>query len=170
MVEKGFCQCGCGAKTSIARQNRPRFGWVIGEPLRFILNHDKRKFRDPWDVDPVTGCWIWKLCLGKKGYGNYGGRLAHLVIYEKFKGAKPPNTTLDHTCRVRKCVNPDHLEPVPHRINCHRGLRTKITTEDVLEIRALIASGVRSSIVAKRFGIARDYARSVGTMHNRVLG
>lgn len=38
-ISKGFCQCGCGGKTKLAQQTNKRFGWVNGEPVRYILGH-----------------------------------------------------------------------------------------------------------------------------------
>jgi hypothetical protein len=39
MIPEGYCQCGCGGKTSLATRNDKRIGWVKGKPLRFINNH-----------------------------------------------------------------------------------------------------------------------------------
>ena len=35
----------------------------------------------------------------------------------------PRGLELDHLCRVRSCVNPEHLEPVTHKVNMQRGPR-----------------------------------------------
>lgn len=76
--------------------------------------------------EPNTGCWLW---CGQEVFGGYGafwgGRRtvkAHRFSYEIKFGAVPPGFQLDHLCRVRLCVNPDHLEPVTHRENCLRGI------------------------------------------------
>ena len=42
-IPLGYCQCGCGQKTTIAKQTDPRYGSVLGCPCRFLHNHDKRK-------------------------------------------------------------------------------------------------------------------------------
>jgi hypothetical protein len=50
-----------------------------------------------------------------------GTALAHRVSYEIYKGAIPDGMQVDHLCRVRSCVNPDHLEAVPQATNLERG-------------------------------------------------
>lgn len=87
-------------------------------------------------VDPVerfwshvekqpNGCWHWTAGRLDCGYGTfYDGRkcLAHRWSYEHFVGPIPPGLEIDHLCRVRRCVNPSHLEPVTHRENALRGV------------------------------------------------
>jgi hypothetical protein len=53
------------------------------------------------------------------------GRLlhAHRVVYEALVGPIPDGLELDHLCRVLRCVNPDHLEPVTHAENVARGVK-----------------------------------------------
>lgn len=73
------------------------------------------------------GCWLWTGSLDRNGYGyirETAGRRklrAHRVVYEYVVGPIPDGMELDHLCRVRSCVNPDHLEPVTHRENQRRG-------------------------------------------------
>lgn len=69
------------------------------------------------------GCWLWLGYVGiRNGYGSFGaGKLAHRVAYEAFVGAIPPGLQIDHLCKVRRCVNPDHLEAVTQRENLLRG-------------------------------------------------
>lgn len=79
-------------------------------------------------VEPVTesGCWLWLGALSGSGYGQYQSdgptKMAHRTFYELYRGAIPPKMTIDHLCRVRCCVNPDHLEAVPNRTNVLRGI------------------------------------------------
>lgn len=72
------------------------------------------------------GCWEWVGAMHRTGYGvnglPYGGsRMAHRVAYCLMKGGIPKGLDLDHLCRNRRCVNPDHLEPVSRRENLLRG-------------------------------------------------
>ena len=72
-----------------------------------------------------AGCWLWRGGLSN-GYGSlsYEGRheLVHRIAYKLLVGPIPSGLTLDHLCRVRHCVNPAHLEPVPQRTNVLRGI------------------------------------------------
>lgn len=76
-----------------------------------------------------NGCWEWLGAHNDKGYGHFdvGSRnsrktmITHIYSYETFVGPIPEGKELDHTCRNRGCVNPDHLEPVTHIENCRRG-------------------------------------------------
>jgi hypothetical protein len=42
-IEPGFCQCGCGGRTKIAKESDPKRGWMKGRPLRFLRGHSARK-------------------------------------------------------------------------------------------------------------------------------
>ncbi len=72
-----------------------------------------------------NGCWIWLGNKNYKGYGLFsnGGHLvsAHRFAYENAKGKIPDGFILDHLCRNRSCVNPEHLEIVTNQENCQRG-------------------------------------------------
>lgn len=76
-------------------------------------------------VDATGDCWEW---IGGRahGYGmmRFKGQrgLAHRLIYESLVGPIPDGLTLDHLCRVRHCVNPDHLEVVTMGENIRRGV------------------------------------------------
>jgi HNH endonuclease len=66
--------------------------------------------------DPST-CVLWTRAVDSQGYGQFKVRYknlkAHRWAYEQWVGPIPEGLTLDHLCRVKKCVNPVHLEVVP---------------------------------------------------------
>lgn len=123
------CECGCGHLAPLAQHTDAAKGWVRGHPLRFILGHAGRGARKPVsDVDYLlveeTGCWEWQRGIGPDGYGHakrngvQGG--AHRYYYEQAKGPIPDGLEIDHLCRNRACVNPDHLEAVTRSVNASR--------------------------------------------------
>jgi len=76
-------------------------------------------------VTKTSGCWFWLGELNGCGYGRvYMGKrriAAHRIAYELWVAPIPEGLTIDHLCRVRHCVNPDHLEPVTQKVNTLRG-------------------------------------------------
>jgi len=85
----------------------------------------REKFEERYEPEPNSGCWLWTAGM-RGGYGRLvvdGRKLhAHSVAYRLFKGEPPEGTEIDHLCRVRACVNPQHLEAVSHRTNVLRGV------------------------------------------------
>lgn len=81
-------------------------------------------------------CWLWRAQLDRDGYGRFSlngqRRGAHRVAYEAIHGPMAPGMTIDHICRVRHCVNPDHLEAITHKENVNRGLR-KLKFEEIVK-------------------------------------
>ena len=93
-------------------------------------------------VEKTESCWLWigAISPANGGYGQFRvggtpGRLvrAHIFGYLALRGDIPAGYELDHrchdplkcaggnTCPHRRCVNPNHLEPVTHRVNQLRG-------------------------------------------------
>lgn len=72
----------------------------------------------------TSGCWLWTGCTDGTGYAqmtiDYKSLKAHRVAYEAYVGPIPEGLQLDHLCRVRHCVNPEHLEPVTALENMRR--------------------------------------------------
>jgi len=102
-------------------------------------------------VDESTGCWLYQGALNHGGYSENGH---HRKMYVKKYGPVPKGKTLDHLCRIRHCVNPDHLEPVfPHENSRRSPLITKLTAEKVIEIRKKVSEKTPYRLLAEHFGV-----------------
>lgn len=116
ILAKGLCS---------GHYQRQRLGYSARGPIR-------PKICDPFErlstYVQVTGCcWYWIGAINDAGYGvaaagNGRSKLAHLWVYELLIGPTPKGLDGDHLCRVHSCVNPDHIEFVPHLVNLMRGV------------------------------------------------
>lgn len=81
-------------------------------------------------VDNETGCILWARSCFSNGYGQFkcAGKnwKAHRFSYTAAMGVIPPGLTIDHLCRVRRCVNPLHLEAVTMEENWARRPREAV--------------------------------------------
>ena len=96
--------------------------------LKKHLRSAGRILNDPrCEPIPETGCIVFLWSANRK-YANGGddyvrvnweGKrvLAHRLSWEQERGAVPTGLVLDHTCRVRSCINPDHLRVVTNKEN-----------------------------------------------------
>lgn len=68
-----------------------------------------------------SGCWVWTGKLDEKGYSvaSYFGKKTsgYRLSYEMFVGPIPAGLQIDHLCRNKACVNPEHLEAVTMSVN-----------------------------------------------------
>lgn len=79
-----------------------------------------------WEkVRKTDSCWLWTGAIADTGYGTHGidgkTKLAHRIAVELDGRSIPKGMVVDHLCRVRNCVRPDHLEVVTFRVNIARG-------------------------------------------------
>lgn len=141
-----------------------------------LTSQDIKRFWSHVDKSPGQGpkgnCWGWTKGL-VSGYGDfatwdgttkrryYAHRLALFLTNGRW-------TTLFvcHECDWPPCCNPAHLFEGDQAANLHdmfikgrscRGEKqgnSKLTAPQVLEIRALVAAGIRQKVIAKQFGIS----------------
>lgn len=118
--------------------------------------------------DP-NGCWLWLDHIKATGYGEFrDGKKkvrAHRFAYEIIFGSIPKGMHLMHNCDRRNCVNPWHMTVGTAldnqrdmtakgrgRIGSRNG-SAKLTEQDVMKIKDLLAQGFSQSQIAKRFGV-----------------
>lgn len=131
-AEPKACECGCGRLAPLATQTDSRLGHTKGQPMRFIRGHANRN-PEPWteeDRGYASPCWICQLSKTPEGYAHMSDgtgyqRPAHRVMWERERGPIPEGLQIDHLCRQRDCVNPDHLEPVTPAENVRRSLAAR---------------------------------------------
>ena len=146
-----------------------------------------------WDkVHKTSTCWLWTAATNKDtGYGvfnvgNHRTAHAHKLAYLNLVGPVPPGLEIDHVCRVRRCVNPAHMQAVTHRTNDLRGtsimaenarkthcvhghpfagdnlrVRVRVTRGRILEERVCVTCNKRIAAESQRRRIARRRRQGV---------
>lgn len=129
--------CGEPAKGGLGWCRRHYQKWYnTGDPLapdKYTRRGAPLRERLEARIIKTDYCWFWTGKPNRSGYGVIGitdenGRklyMAHRVAYEVFAGPIPEGLVLDHLCRNRACVRPDHLEPVEQLENVRRGAATE---------------------------------------------
>lgn len=101
-----------------------------GDPLKVLPPSGGQRAKNPsslfWvKVDAEGDCWEWLGARRPNGYGIFASRGvnhgAHRFAWELLVGKIPEGLVIDHLCKNRGCVNPDHLEPVTYSVNNIRG-------------------------------------------------
>jgi hypothetical protein len=119
-------------------------------------------------------CFVWLRGKDKNGYGcitfDKESLRTHREMYRLKKGNIEPGKMVCHTCDNTSCCNPKHLylgtakQNTADMINRKRNLtdsggflgRSKLTKEDVIEIRKLLDLGVTQAHLARKYSIGRD--------------
>lgn len=102
---------------------------ALGSAAAAVANTQdaQERFMRQVEIIQSSGCWEWQGTLQKNGYSTFGleakSLRGHRWSYEHFIGPIPEGLQIDHLCRNRSCVNPEHLEPVTARENSRRAMR-----------------------------------------------
>ena len=106
-------------RKALIKYNIPRRR--VGRPNK----HTRKNFYSKIKILP-NGCWEWQAKIhNPTGYGhlfiNRKTFLAHRISYILHKGTIPNGLVVNHLCRNRKCVNPNHLEVITLKENILKG-------------------------------------------------
>jgi len=111
--------CTCEVCTFIA-QIRPEITAKLAAKYERTMQKRTAQIRQRSKV-VESGCWEWQGALTPDGYGHVAwldiSQLAHRCSYTLLVGPIPEGLQIDHMCRNRKCVNPDHLQAVTAELN-----------------------------------------------------
>jgi hypothetical protein len=156
----GLCMCGCGNPVPRAAKTRSATGTVKGEFVRYLRGHNKRNYFGPeYEIDPITGCWNWRHYVNEGGYAmravNGYPHLAHRLIYVEIVGPIPDGHQLHHRCENKRCVNPDHVEPLTPKAHKHlsRWGTAKLSYPIAAQIRSR-AGNESVQTLATEFGVS----------------
>ena len=115
---------GSAAQTASRLASSVRTARMQTNPIPTLTPRQEENFWNKVDVVPGC-CWEWQGCRLPTGYGRVGignrGFYAHRVAFVLLTRQSIDGVEIDHLCRNRRCVNPDHLEPVTHQVNQLRG-------------------------------------------------
>lgn len=185
-IPYGYCHCGCGQKTTVSPFNNSAKGYIKGTPRRFLPGHNNAPFRRTladafWAYctrRSTNECWEWE-GPSHRGYGffKWNGQkyFAHRVAFELHNGPipkaeNPRDASICHTCDNPLCCNPAHLflgTQTENNLDMvakgrHADVRgsknpsSKLTEDNVGEIRELHAEGMSGAAIARRFGVSKE--------------
>jgi hypothetical protein len=125
--------------------------------------------------DEKTGCWNWTGSVDTGGYGHMriGDDLVrpHRFSYEHYVGRIPDGHGVLHKCDNRRCCNPAHLFTGTNKDNAldreikGRGAGSKVTPDQVREIRELKNSGLSAKEIAARYNIKYKTIYQITSRH-----
>jgi hypothetical protein len=110
-------------------------------------------------------CWGWKGFVQINGYGTYKHKAfttvaAHRIAYELTYGPVPRHLQMDHLCRNRGCVNPNHVEPVTQQENIRRGTGISVLNAAKTHCpKGHVYAGKNVRISPKGYRFCRECAR-----------
>ena len=161
IATKGYCN------RHYLRQYR---GNPIDKKSCYELTLNER-FYGFFEVDELTGCWLWTGGKNKKGYGQFKYKMksyiAHRLSYELHVGTLTPGMLVCHSCDTPPCVNPSHLFLGTNQDNTDDKFKKgrnrhangmdngnrKLTDDNVVEIKSLLKGGESYAAIGRLFGV-----------------
>jgi hypothetical protein len=144
----------------------------------FLDPSEETRFWSYVAIEELDDCWEWRKGFDYLGYGLfYSGperHRSHRISWTVCFGLIPENLNVLHRCDNRKCVNPGRLFLGTHSENMadmakkdrgtsgERSWTVRLTTQQVLEIRARHASGeLGYRKLAQLYGVGRSTIRYI---------
>lgn len=156
----GQCMCGCGQTTPVAVRSNTRDHAVRGKHRQYLPSHNGRHV-ERYKVEDrgfPTPCWIAQRSGGPWGHAclKAGGvvRGMHVVYYERKFGPVPAGHHVHHRCEHGACINPDHLVALSPAE--HKRAHSRLTWDDVTDIRRRVQQGELQKALAVEYGISRQ--------------
>lgn len=148
-----------------------------------VIGHEVRFWSKAIILDGDS-CWLWNGAVSGNGYGLFTIRRrnisAHKASYVMVFGEVPDGLILRHSCNVRICVNPRHLNPGTHReneqdkIDAGRKPRgnacsgVKIRDEEIGVVLNRLKSGDSQSSIARDYGVSQALIWKIGNGKHRI--
>lgn len=178
-IPYGYCHCGCGKKTPLAKSNNAKRQEVKGQPFRFLQGHGTRRpaklrFWEKVDKRGIDDCWPWTGAQDGRGYGRFWDgqkhTTAHRFVFKLYHGNIPNHILACHKCDNPSCCNPHHLfagtdadnaadkvqkgrqrnTPAPGEKNP----KAKVSSADVICIRQQYADGASIIQLASAYSLS----------------
>ena len=141
------------------------------------------KFLERVDIPrSPQACWEWTGHIKADGYGRFhmDGRYhqAHRVAWSLRYGNIPAGMQINHRCRIKHCVNPQHIYLGTQKDNCRdRGSAyigrggghpaSKLSDTQVMAIKRHLVDGTMSqAAMARHYGVRRSTITAIKTGQN----
>lgn len=118
-------------------------------------------------VRKTETCWLWEGAIHHTGYGVFTVMVphkhqvrVHRHAYQLLRGPIPNGLVICHRCDVRRCVNPDHLEPGTARENFHDAMRKGRAVHRPGALAGARATGARWADTAFRARRSKEISAS----------
>ncbi|MGI9345548.1 MAG: HNH endonuclease [Gammaproteobacteria bacterium] len=133
-----------------------------------LAPHRTKKFWGSVVVRKPYQCWEWSGPKHPIGYGRFAGHQAHRIAWFLTFGDCPVDQEIMHLCDNRSCCNPNHLLAGTHEQNMgfaaaqrrmpygENHYSTKLTEDDVKNIRKKVRQGQSQEGVARLYGITQS--------------